>query len=468
MIAEINHHSPLRFVTASLNGCRWMAVALAGILLPSWASHAWGETIERELLRCAPAVLEHCREKGYRNIGVLKFRVKKGNQPLSDNVGTFNSFLAERLETALILANKSVGTSPLGIIRDASATAAQIAGADHTSAQGRARLFAVRYRLAWGDPPPRVSADAFLTGVVVVSPDLRDMTVGVLVFDREGAELERVVPVLKADVGIDALGELGESYALRGAFDEGAPRMTQEQLVQTALEVKSQDVPHPLQDGKSPVLLEIAYDGRPVSLEFRNGEAVIPEPRKGEQVVLTLRRNPAAKEERLAVVLKVNGENTLFRERKRDIDCRKWILEPGAPPIVIRGYQKSDKTYDAFRVLSDAESRKSEMHYGADVGMISLTVLREAVPTDLPPPDLLSEEDEDLLAMLRGGFPATAPPTLGALKAQLRTAARDGDSTRGLIDSGPEARGGIRIVEFTPDPTPVMTAAIRYYQPTRN
>ncbi|MBW3597720.1 MAG: hypothetical protein KY475_10640 [Planctomycetes bacterium] len=422
--------------------------------------------VERELLRRAPEMLEHCRSKGYRNVGVLKFRVKKGNDPISDSVGTFNSFLAERLETALILANSSSGGSPVGIIRDASAVAAKTPGAAHTSADGRSRLFAAKYPLAWGSPPPQVTPDAFITGIVVVSPDLRDMSVGILAFDRAGKELERIVPVFKADVGIDALAELGESYALRGAFDGGDTQMTEEQtkevLVTTALKVKEQQTTHPLADPQRPVLLEAAYNGRPVSIEFRGGEAFLPEPQEGEQVVLTLRHNPGVKAERLAVVLKVNGENTLFRQRKRDIDCRKWILEPGAPPIVIRGYQKSDKTYEAFRVLSAAESREREIHYGADVGMISLTVFREAVPEDLPPPDLLSEEDEDLLAMMRGGFPEKPAETLGALKAQLRS----GSMLRGgLIESGAEEKGGIRIVEFEPDPTPIMTAAIRYYEP---
>lgn len=454
-------------VTGRIGGARrrWILFAVLGGMVLLRPAAIQADTVERELLRCAPAILDYCREKGYRNIGVLKFRVKKGNQPISDSVGAFNMFLAERLEAALILHNKANAANSVGIVRNASAVAAKTPGANHTTAQGREALFSVRYPLAWGNPPPQVTPDTFLTGLVMVSPDLRDMTVGILAFDRSGGGLQRVTPVFQAEVSIDALSELGESYALRGAFDEGAPKLTPEQVVKTALEIKTQAAKHPLQDPQALVLLDVAYNGRSVLVEFRGGEAFIAEPREGDQVTLTLRRNPQVKEERLAVVLKVNGENTLFRERKRDLDCRKWILEPGAPPIVLRGYQKSDQTYEAFRVLSDDESRASELHYGADVGMISLTVFREAAPDDLPPSNLLDEEDEDLLAMTRGAFPTKAPATLGALKSQLRAAARDSDGTRGLLDSGAEARGGIRIVEFTPNPTPVMTAAIRYYQP---
>jgi hypothetical protein len=62
---------------------------------------------------------------------------------------------------------------------------------------------------------------------------------------------------------------------------------------------------------------------------------------------------------RLAVVLKVNGENTLFREKLPDLQCRKWILEPNGQPIVVRGYQRSAQDAEEFRVASPEESRNA-------------------------------------------------------------------------------------------------------------
>ncbi|MEM8913998.1 MAG: hypothetical protein AAGC97_19735, partial [Planctomycetota bacterium] len=62
------------------------------------------DDLERQLTDVAPAVLEQLRADGFQNVGVLKFRVKKGDAKPSDRVGTLNLHLAEKLELALILA----------------------------------------------------------------------------------------------------------------------------------------------------------------------------------------------------------------------------------------------------------------------------------------------------------------------------------------------------------------------------
>src|SRR3954466_6827164 len=87
------------------------------------------ETLDAALLRQAPRVLADLKAHGVRNVGVLKFRVKKGEQPVSDRVGTLNLDLAARLEIALVLATDI--KAPVGIIHDASAVAARTPGANH-------------------------------------------------------------------------------------------------------------------------------------------------------------------------------------------------------------------------------------------------------------------------------------------------------------------------------------------------
>src|SRR4051812_1907102 len=58
-------------------------------------------SLEKELVRQAPAIVKYLREHNYRNVGVLKFRVKKSEQePISDNVGPLNMNMARRLEVA--------------------------------------------------------------------------------------------------------------------------------------------------------------------------------------------------------------------------------------------------------------------------------------------------------------------------------------------------------------------------------
>ena len=118
------------------------------------------DDLEKQLLKNSKPILEAVRAKGYRNVGVIKFRIKSGDGPATDRLGTMNLRLAEKLELALILANKL--SDPIGIIRNANATAAKIPDASHLTPEGRAKLFSKDYPLAWGKT--RVVPDAFLTG----------------------------------------------------------------------------------------------------------------------------------------------------------------------------------------------------------------------------------------------------------------------------------------------------------------
>jgi len=250
---------------------------------------------------------------------------------------------------------------------------------------------------------------------------------------------------------------------------ERKEKATQE-AVQAALQVKKEtqsstqpvkSTLHPLSPNntQAPVRLEIRYDGKPQTIEFRGGEAFVPEPREGQKVTLVVRRSGTARP-RLGVVLKVNGENTLQRETLPDAQCRMWILEPHLTEFGIRGYQMSDKTMQEFKVLSQEESASREIDYGEHVGAISITVFQEQTTKPLPDLITLEDEGEDFAILSRGVFPAERPATLGALKAQLSPVA-----TRGLIAEGAQVDQTIETVKFQRDPTPLMTATVRYYSP---
>ncbi len=189
-----------------------LRAGLASVLVLVAAPALWAEDLEKQMLREAPKILAQLKGRGCKTVGVLKFRVKKGNEPLTDNAGPLNLTLANRLEMALILANKV--QQPLGIIHDASAVAARLRGASHVTAEGRHTLFEADYPLAWGKE--KVRPDALLTGIALISPDLRDMTVGILAFDKDGKGLRKVAQ-FTATVDAVALVESGESFLLRGA-----------------------------------------------------------------------------------------------------------------------------------------------------------------------------------------------------------------------------------------------------------
>ncbi len=424
------------------------AVLLAGCgLCPARAAEA--PSLERGLVGQAPGLIKHFKANGYENVGVLKFLIaREGAKSFSDNVGTLNLMIARRLEVALVLANEP--KKPVGIIRNASAVAARTRGANHRTPPGRKKLFGADYPLAWGEA--QVKADAFVTGTAEISKDLRKLTVSLFIFDKGKNKLEQVGEDFAVRIDARKLTEMNESFALRGLFDEG-------EAVETAALIKGKKAPHPLARDTSPVRLTVLYDGVPVKVEYRDGRAFIPEPRKGQEVAFRLGRDKS--KARYGAVLKVNGENTVGRERQPDQHCRLWVLDAGKGPYLIQGYQIDAKTRKNFRVLSGSESKAREMNYGADVGTISLTVFRERQKEEVHDP-LEARAKRDARVADRASLPANKA-TYKELRAELLREANE--ETRGLIGEGEKVASKVRVVPFHPGPTPVMSVTIVYYRP---
>ena len=430
------------------------------------------DELEKGLLQQAPTILKTLKEKGYKNVGTLKFRVKNGDAPASDRAGSLNLRLADKLELALILKNDI--RQPVGVVRRASTVAATIPGASHLSAEGRKKLFGKEYPLAWGDT--KVTPDAFLTGVAAISTDMKTMTVGVMSFDAKTEEMTKVVTFdLKPD--LEDLLEVGESFTVRGVFDQAKIMNTTEadrkdqattEAIQTSLTIKKEtaannkptnSAQHTLSPGNAdaPISLEVRFDGRPMPLEFRDGAAFLQEPNERQKVTLVVRRKKD-QTSRLGVVVKVNGENTLYRQKLEDAQCAPWVLAPELKEFEIKGFQTNTAEAQEFKVLSAAESKAREMDYGEHVGTLSITVFRELTAAPKPSADLLNEDGEDFAVLNRSIFPDKTPNNLGALRAQLAQS-----SNRGLIVEGANISNKVNTVQFKTDPVPIMSGVIRYY-----
>lgn len=430
-------------------------VAIACALWATTASPA-ADDLDQAMLKQAQQVHKVLLEKGYKNVGVLKFRVKKGNEPVSDNVGTLNMTLANKLEIALVLANPPDESRQIGIIQNASSVAARVKRANHLLKEGRGPLFEETYPLAWGDQ--QVKPDAFLMGAARVSPDLQEMTVNVLAFDKVNDPVQ-VVPPFTVATNANLMTEMNESFMLRGVFDQPEAKVN-EQAVATAADVAKKKADYPLQSSTAPVTLEIRYDGQLVSYDLRNGRAFVREPEQGQKVEFVLRRK-AGGNERYGVVLKINGENVLFNERQADPLCHKIVLGPGAKPITIRGFHTTDKTIRTFKVLSRLESKQSEIHYSPDVGVISMVVYPER--TAASKSVNYSDEGEDIVAIMRGTYPEKRPANLDALKGQLRSQAAN--DLRGILSEGNLAAGNVKQTDFKAHTVPIMASTIVYYRP---
>ena len=449
--------------------CSVITAALFGTTVSS------AQTITEGMQQQIPSMIQFLNDQQLKNVGVLKFRVRKaGSKEVSDRVGPINSLLADRLELGLILANPFEESQQLNIIEGASDQVAKISDANHLDELGRKRLFEQEYQLAWGDETVR--ADAFLTGGVVLNPDNVTAKVVLLCVRRNGQEAEQIGKVFTAQLDAQSLTESGASFVLRGAFDnqtpakpspgsdafEQAQQQKQQVVLKEVVRVKSQQAEFPLNDSSAPMRLEIRYDGQVMPLEMRDGEAFVREPREGQNVELVLIRNPAAVG-RLGAVLKVNGENTLYRSTIRDLDAPKWIFSPRHQRTVVRGYQLDKNRIDKFKILSDEESQVRAIDYGRHVGQIQLTVFQELTGPD-PQEFVLDEDEEDLVAMFRGVHPPQQPQNLSALKHQIRLAGKTNPQTRGIIVGGENDQNKINIVKFKPDPTPAMSATVTYYK----
>ena len=164
---------------------------------------------------------------------------------------------------------------------------------------------------------------------------------------------------------------------------------------------------------------------------------------------------------RYGVLVRVNGENTLYREKKPDAQASLWILEPELKAFSIRGFQISTGEREKFRVLSDADSEKRKFDYGRDTGLISITVFNEQQGVIVPP----SDDELDLAIKSQTRLPDETKETRGQLGTSLfDQLLAQKDTTRGLIVEGDREDAEIETVKFTPILTPVMSASVRYYK----
>jgi hypothetical protein len=422
------------------------------------------DSMERRLLQQAPKLIKYFKDHGYKNVGVLKFLAAHEGQKLKDNLGTLNQLSARRLELALMLNNDPI--NPVGIVDKASDVASNISGASHLSAEGRQKLFTAMYPLAWGKE--KVHPDAFVTGTIYISKDLRTLTFSLYCFDSAANKLVPLEDDFQVANSTDRLSEMGESFALRGLFDGGTVEVAkgkpqekayQEQVYQKAVAVREKKVVHPAHPASSykPVTLAVYYNNKLVPYEFREGKAFIAEPYDGQTVHFGLSRDNSA--ERYGVVLKVNGENTLDKQRLPDLSCRKWILPTGEGPWTIRGYQIGNNKRETFRVASMAESRAREVYYGRDVGTITLTVFREQ--TRKPKPMILDDMGQYEIVVKKMTELPTRPKNYNALKAQFLDEVND---PRGLFMPGKLEGSKVDVVSFVADPNPIMCSTIVYYR----
>jgi hypothetical protein len=446
--------------------------------------HAHHDAIDQAFVKVAPQILDRLHSRKAQNVGVLKFLVKRGDSRPDDAVGELNMGLADRLEAALILANTN---EKIGIIGRASL--AVVANnnrlANHRMEEGRQAFFADTYRLAWGDK--KVKPSVFVTGLAQIAKDLKTVTIKLEMFGEDG-RIESVGEPIVVPTTRRTLVEAGYSYVITEAlmpsiFDGARGSRTNKGAVAT---VKAEDEAAALTQTialhdptktegvrftaaealrEAPIKLTVLYNGKPAPVE---GDRV-REPKETERVTFLLENTDP--KTAYAVVLKVNGKNTLFSEDFEASQCLKWVLAAGEK-LEVTGFQDDEMKANPFKILSARESEESTFRYGDLTGTVRLIAFRgetvsedpSAIEKKNPEPDQIA-----LAAVARGtkGLKKgeDRPGSLAALKADLLGRESELEGMRGVIDkSSKKEDRPIQRVYFKTLPTvAVADITIRYY-----
>jgi hypothetical protein len=467
-------------------GVASLAAGLLGALTPS----ARADVIDDALREEAPKIMKYVKDHGYHTVGVLKFAVKKGNQPVSLSAGTLNTKIARGLEHALILLNDP--SKPINIIQDASkAAAGQSRGATFRSPKGRRGLLEHKYPLAWGSQHKQ--PDAFLTGEVLVAKDMKTLTLAIAAFDRKKPDaLAEVLQIKNLPVNREILVGIGQSFVLsRKLSHKGARDLDEAASNNAATDDKTGA--NPTSDSNDPVKLQIFYDDQPVSLdtdatnpgELKVRRNTAKDPKEGQKVKFVISNTT---QDTVGVVLAIDSKSTLFAEdltKKQAGECTKWMLGPGQTYTIEGFYMSEDgKELHPFKVLSDDDSAKVELA-PEQKGMFSMFVFRPGGSTSNTESLNVSAADAELsqspkqepgarsLADVQAGLRAATHhhAVNGRLVAEHvthrvlspRHATQKGG--RGLIvqDTEAKAGGSLNRVESKLDTQPAMSLFIRYW-----
>lgn len=429
------------------------------------------KTMAQQFIEHEGQVFDFVKKNKLKNVGTLSFLVKLPNKEFSRNVGTMNKFVSRELEFLLIRgaafhADAANGSPAFNVLTDAAEDVArQIQGVSSETPRGRAKLFEGKYQvLGTAGPPEGVTPDGFLTGEVVFDDDRLAMTVKVLGFTRDDSSLKEIV-TFRAKTTSAEVGPAGGSSLLKIE-----PDLTVAQADRKALQASTlvlQDAGRALEQFKgSPVALSVYYDDVEQQVEVKEGRLIVATPKeKTKQVKFVLTLRPQEKD-RYACVLKLNGENTIYRQKQADLACASWILSPGDGKVEILGMQEDEHQRVDFKVLRPTEEDEARRRYGADLGSLSLSVFAEAnrvkgiLPVPTEPKDVLAD------ALSLSIIPKDAKSLHDAYHSG-KNGLGPGQQ-KGLIAEGDQrTRNDVVVEPFRRFPIPVYQGTITYFDRPR-
>lgn len=372
-----------------------LAVVATAVLVAPTAVMA-ANPIEDELPAASIHLVKKLRAQHVKTIGVLKFRVQKGNDAASFRVGPMNAVVTTAVENILILRNTG-DPPPFQVLKSPSQVLARNK-LSYLEAKDRDKLFGLKYPLAWGDA--LAEPDAFLTGVVQVDPDRESTTVVFELLDRETRQLREIYR-FKVRTTRSILNDVCDNFLItRGTVEKAGPGVDRKALesarsrnagggAKTSRPVAA--------DGadEAPVVMDVLYNGQlqQVSVDPTGrgeGQFKLAEPEEGVKVVFKLTNRT---EKPVAVVLVVNGQNSLNYPAEdlnqlEPLRMTKWFIPPKGEVEVVGYFRPEGKSAIPFRILSTEESTRQELDLNPHLGAIHLFTFTQGVEADVPKPGL--------------------------------------------------------------------------------
>jgi hypothetical protein len=363
-----------------------LSALTCAVLLLAGAAQIRADHIDNALRRLCVKIMRDLEEQGYKNVAILKFQVKKGNSAPTLTAGALNNLMATRLENALVMAEKA--DNPIGLTRGASAVAAaKDKKATYLTLEGRQNLFKNQYPLAWGTQS--VEVDAFLTGTVDISPDMKKTKISVKAFDKKSPTLRDVLS-FTVDTDLAVLRDTNQNFVVaRRSFNTWASAEDpDEELNKIAIkEAAKQSQPGTsrkltMEEMKEYLHFQILFDGQPVEV---SAEGFLVQPTAGQTMLIKI--HPKVE---LGLLLRVNGVNTLHEERDEKADLREyswWVMAPNTD-YTIRGFYnngqvrsfvaKADADIDTASALGESAQRHGNIEF--DVFVDPGSVVKGSTP----------------------------------------------------------------------------------------
>lgn len=424
--------------------------------------------LNAEITALAPAILNHLKKQGFTNVGVLKFEVQRGTDVARDDVGELNSALAHKVEVAIALTRNKKDT--FQIIPDPSRFVIEnkMVRANHKTPEGRKAFFDENYIAEYGSN--RIPASAFLTGSAVISADHQRIKIQFQAFDATGAMQSLPMSI---DVATDpeTLALAGKSYASAALPTANTQADVIDSIRRNDAAEKDPARPRLPALDDSPIEWKVLYGDKEIAPEG----STVREPKECESIGFTLTNRGKGT---YAVVLLVNGANTLGEEGANPLDCQKWVLVPGAS-VSIRGFQTGPKDVKEFKVLVSDEARQKfnedRFRYGnAAAGTFRMVVFAGEMK-DMPGPGDPTATIKDDVRVVRGvrnnprAGQTSQPQTLKDAQDFLRDGNRFTEYGRGYVSKGAVGlQNPTKQVNFIlASDTPVADITLRYFTPER-